>query len=49
MILNLMPQDLKQGYGYARRNVMLRNWAAALFFSLIGLVCVATFGLLTMR
>jgi Tfp pilus assembly protein PilN len=49
MMLNLMPQDLKQGYGYARHNVMLRNWAAALFFSLIGLVVVATFGLLTMQ
>lgn len=49
MMLNLLPQDLKQGYGYARRNVMLRNWATALFFSLIGLVVVATFGLLAMQ
>lgn len=49
MMLNLLPHELKQGYGYARRNVMLRNWAAALFFSLLGLVIVATFGLLTMQ
>ncbi|MDB5168926.1 MAG: hypothetical protein JWO41_282 [Candidatus Saccharibacteria bacterium] len=49
MMLNLMPPELKDSYGYARRNVMLRKWASTLFFSLLGLVLIVTFGLVTME
>lgn len=49
MMLNLMPPVLKGGYGYARRNVLLRKWATALLISLVGLVIIVTFGLVTMQ
>ena len=49
MMINLMPSDLKGSYGYARRNVVMRSWATALLFSLIGLVAISTFGLITME
>jgi hypothetical protein len=48
-MINLLPSEIKESYRYARRNVALRNWAAILFISFIGLGCLATYGLLTMR
>ncbi len=48
-MLNLLPPELKGSYGFARRNVMLRNWATVMLFSLIGLVVIVTFGFLTIE
>lgn len=48
-MINLLPPEMKQSYRFARRNVMLRNWTFALFLSVIGLVALGTFGLLTIR
>lgn len=48
-MLNLMPPELKDGYGYARRNVMLRKWSVALGISLAGLIGIVTFGLASMQ
>lgn len=42
-MINLLPPELKQQYLYGRRNTVLRSWATALAFGLLG-VCVVTFG-----
>ncbi len=48
-MINLLPDATKTSYGYARRNVSLRNWAVALVVSLAGLGALATYGLLTIH
>lgn len=42
-MINLLPPTLKEQYVYGRRNTVLRRWAVALAFGLVG-VCVVTFG-----
>lgn len=42
-MINLLPPELKQHYEYGRRNTVLRRWATALAFGLLG-VCIVTFG-----
>ncbi len=48
-MINLMPPDLKSGYVYARRNVVLRKWVAIFLVAFIGLGALATYGLLTLQ
>jgi len=48
-MINLLPDDLKEGYLYARRNTYLRSWAFALLFALVGVGFVTTGGLLYMQ
>lgn len=48
-MINLLPNDVKTSYYYARRNVSLRKWVIAFMFALIGLGVLATFGLLTVK
>jgi hypothetical protein len=48
-MINLMPPELKTGYTYARRNVLLRKWAVAFLVALIGLGALTTYGLLTLK
>jgi hypothetical protein len=45
-MINLLPDEIKSSYGYARRNVSLRNWTIILLFSLAGLGSIGTYGLL---
>jgi Tfp pilus assembly protein PilN len=48
-MINLMPPELKTGYLYARRNVVLRKWVVAFLAALVGLGALATYGLLTIK
>jgi len=48
-MINLMPPDLKTGYVYARRNVVLRRWAMMFLCALFGLGALATYGLLDIK
>src|SRR5205085_2027717 len=45
-MINLMPPELKTGYVYGRRNVVLRRWVVMFLLALIGLGALATYGLL---
>ncbi len=48
-MINLLPPDVKTGYRYARRNVVLRKWAIAFLAAIIGLGGLTTYGLLTLK
>jgi hypothetical protein len=48
-MINLLPPELKTGYTYARRNVVLRKWAVAFLVALAGLGILTTYGLLTLQ
>ncbi len=48
-MINLLPPTVKQGYRYARRNVMLRRWVVICLIALVGLGGLATYGLLTLQ
>jgi Tfp pilus assembly protein PilN len=48
-MINLMPPELKTGYLYARRNVVLRKWILAFLVALVGLGALATYGLLAIK
>lgn len=48
-MINLLPADLKSGYRYARRNVILRRWVVICVIALVGLLGIATFGMLTIQ
>lgn len=48
-MINLLPPELKTGYLYARRNVVLRKWVTAFLIALIGLGALATYGMLTIK
>lgn len=48
-MINLLPPETKNGYLYARRNVLLRRWLLALIIALIGLGLIGTYGLVTMQ
>ncbi len=48
-MINLMPPELKTGYTYARRNVVLRKWAVAFLIAFVGLGALATYGTLTIK
>jgi Tfp pilus assembly protein PilN len=48
-MINLLPSDVKDGYRYARRNVILRHWIALFAIALGGLGVIATIGLVTLQ
>jgi Tfp pilus assembly protein PilN len=48
-MINLLPTDLKEEYVFARHNSVLRRWALALVFGLVGVGLVTTGGLLYMQ
>lgn len=48
-MINLMPPELKTGYVYARRNVVLRKWIVMFLVALVGLGALATYGLLSIK
>lgn len=48
-MINLLPQDAKTNYRFARRNVGMRRWVAAFVLALVGLGVIATYGLLTLH
>jgi Tfp pilus assembly protein PilN len=48
-MINLMPPNVKSGYRYARRNVVLRRWVVLFLVALIGLGAISTYGLLTIH
>lgn len=48
-MINLMPPEVKRGYGFARRNVGLRRWVFILLFTFVGLGAIATYGLLSIQ
>ena len=48
-MINLLPGDVKDGYHYARRNVVLRHWLMLFAAALVGLGVVATIGLVTLQ
>src|SRR5665213_2785037 len=48
-MINLLPPEIKDGYRYARHNVMLRRWVVICLIALVGLGCLATYGLLSIR
>jgi hypothetical protein len=48
-MINLLPPDIKNGYRYARSNVLLRQWVTIFIVALVGLGAIATFGLLSIH
>src|SRR4051812_30827958 len=48
-MINLLPPDVKDGYKYARRNVILRRWVLIFVIALVGLGGLSTYGLLTLH
>jgi hypothetical protein len=48
-MINLMPPELKTGYRYARRNVVLQKWVMTFLAALIGLGALGTYGLLNIK
>lgn len=44
-MINLLPPQVKQGYKFARINVVLRRWVLCSLIALIGLGGLATYGL----
>jgi Tfp pilus assembly protein PilN len=48
-MINLLPPNVKSGYRFARRNVVLRRWVVLFVIALIGLGAISTYGLLTIH
>ncbi len=48
-MLNLLPDDTKKAYFFAKSNVALRNWIFGFLFALLGLGLLMTYGLLTIK
>jgi hypothetical protein len=48
-MINLLPPDLKNGYHYARRNIVLRRWLVFFLLAFIGLGMISTYGLLKLQ
>lgn len=48
-MINLLPPDIKQDYIYARRNVSLRRWVFMFFIALVGLIVIATYGMVSLQ
>lgn len=48
-MINLLPPDIKSGYRYARRNVVLRRWVITCLVALVGLGIIITYGLLSLQ
>jgi len=48
-MINLLPPNVKSGYRYARRNVILRRWVVLFLVALVGLGGLSTYGWLTLH
>lgn len=48
-MINLLPPDVKNGYNYARRNVVLVRWLIAFIIALAGLGALATYAVLSLH
>ena len=48
-MINLLPPEVKSGYRYAQRNVLLRRWVLAFVIALVGLGGISTYGLLALH
>jgi Tfp pilus assembly protein PilN len=48
-MINLLPPEIKSGFRYARKNVVLRRWVVTVVIAFVGLGLIATFGLLTLH
>ena len=48
-MINLLPPEMKDGYSYARRNVVLRRWVVLSLVALLGLGGLSTYGMLTLK
>lgn len=48
-MINLLPSDIKSGFRFARRNVLLSRWVIFFVLSLAGLGALATYGLLALQ
>lgn len=48
-MINLLPPEVKQSIGYARRNTMLRKWSFALLISIVGIFGIVGSGYLFLR
>ncbi|HEX4774406.1 MAG TPA: hypothetical protein VH234_02730 [Candidatus Saccharimonadales bacterium] len=48
-MINLLPPDLRNGYRYGRRNVVLRRWVAMCLVAFVGLGLLSTYGLLNLH
>jgi hypothetical protein len=48
-MINLLPPDVKDGYRYARHNVVLRKWVVGCLVALAGLGVITTYGLLLLQ
>lgn len=47
-MINLIPNDHKTSYVFAKRNVILKKWISLFLFAIIGLGVLGTFGLVTL-
>jgi Tfp pilus assembly protein PilN len=48
-MINLLPPEIKTGYSYGRKNVVLRKWIAIFLIALVGLAVIGTYGLLAIK
>jgi hypothetical protein len=48
-MINLLPPEVKQGYHYAHHNLRLVRWVVMFGVGLVGLVIIATFGIIYMQ
>lgn len=48
-MINLLPPEIKTGYSYGRKNVVLRKWVAMCLVAFVGLVFIGTYGLLAIH
>lgn len=48
-MINILPRDVKDNYGYARRNLILRRWIFAILIAFIGLLAISTYGMLALQ
>lgn len=48
-MINLLPPETKQDFLYGARNTTLLHWATAFVIGIVGLVLIATYGLVTIQ
>ncbi len=48
-MINLIPNDHKTSYVYAKRNVILKKWISLFLMAIIGLGLLGTYGLVTIK
>ena len=48
-MLNLLPEEHKKAYKYAKANVKIGNWIAVFVITILGLLAIVTYGLINMQ